>query len=292
MNNNQRFHTVEGQILDFYIPSGSVITEFYLISPCESNIKVPSATAINISQGKRFEDNKWVLHFELKNPTYVRYFNKFCKDLFESTLSISDKSKGPDMVLMAFNNWKKMFTTENINKEDIQGAIGELLFLKEFMIPTYGEIDAFKAWSKSKYGKQDFNIDDTWYEVKSSKAGAREVTITSLDQLNNPNTGHLAVVKLQESTPASNTAVNLNSLYNSIYENLNEPFAKSAFEDAMLPYNIPDKRYDEFAFEHIETDLYLISEEFPKLLPSNVPSGINVPSYSIDLAKIKEFKEM
>jgi hypothetical protein len=293
MSTEKKFHTVENHPLDFYIPADeNIIEEFFLISPCKSNVKVPIAKAINITQGQRPNDGKWVLHFELLQTGCVRYFDKFCKDLFESTTSISDKADGPDAVIRAFKNWKSMFSTDNIDKEDIQGVMGELLFLMNYIIPRYGEITGLKAWTKVIYGKQDFNIDDTWYEVKSIKVGTSEVTISSLDQLNNPNSGHLVIIKLQESTSVSSTAINLNNVYKMLHDKLTSQFSIDAIENAMEFYNIPSDYYDDYNFEYISMNIYSVTTNFPRLVPSDMPRGINVPSYGIILATIDHFKEV
>jgi len=273
------------------IPSNNYISEFFLISPCQSTIKIPIAKAINITQGHRVEDNKWIIHFKLIDSTFAKYFDEFCRKLFESTASISDEYKGPDAVLVFFNDWKKMLSTENIRKEDIQGVIGELLFLKRYMIPTYGEIDALSSWTRANYGKQDFIIKYTWYEIKTVRVGALEATISSLEQLDNPNDGHLIIIKLQESTTASSTSVNLNMLYKMIHGGLIEPFARMMFENALEIYNVPNKEYDGLTFEVIGIDNYTVTDAFPKLLPGDVPKGIDVKQYSIIIDTIDEFKE-
>ena len=43
-----------------------------------------------------------------------------------------------------------------LQEQDIMGLIGELLFLRDYMIPTYGEDIALLSWSGSELTHKDF----------------------------------------------------------------------------------------------------------------------------------------
>lgn len=288
---NTAYRRVPNHNLDFYIPSGDLITSFVLISPNRSTLRIPQPRSINIRQEHRVADNKWLLTFVLEDPSFDRLFDKFCREVLEKTAELEDITRGPDEVLLEFSEWKNMFSLETINKEDIQGVIGELLFLKDYLIPTYGESKSMKSWTRVNYGKQDFMMDDTWYEVKSTKVGSERVIISSVEQLDNSKQGHLAIVVLQSSTSVSGSSFNLNTLYEQIMSELKEPSSKQMLKNALKKYQIPDERYDELIFEEMGIESYAVSESFPRMKKANIPMGIRIPSYEIMIATIEPFKE-
>ena len=48
------------------------------------------------------------------------------------------------------------------------GIIGELLFLKDTMIPTFGVEKAIESWMGPEKTHKDFSFDDKWIEIKQS----------------------------------------------------------------------------------------------------------------------------
>lgn len=288
---NEAYRRVPNHNLDFYIPPGNLITSFILISPNRSTLKIPQPKSISIRQEHRTADNKWLLTFNLEDSSFDRLFDRFCREVIENTANIEDATRGPDEVLLEFSEWKNMFSLETINKEDVQGVIGELLFLKEYLIPTYGESKSMKSWTRVNCGKQDFMIDGTWYEVKTMKNGSDRVLISSVEQLDDPKQGHLAIVVLQSSTSESDSSFSLNTLYEQIMHELKEPSSKQMLKEALKRYRIPDERYDELIFEEMDIESYIVSETFPRMKKTNIPLGVRIPSYEIIITTIEPFKE-
>lgn len=285
------YRRIPNHNLDFYVPSGDLITSFVLISPNKSNLNIPQPKSIDIRQEHRTTDNKWILSFTLEDQSYDRLFDRFCRELIENTANLEDITDGPDEVILEFSEWKNMFSLETIDKDDIQGVIGELLFLKDCLIPTYGESRSIESWTRVNYGKQDFIIDDTWYEVKSMRSGSGRIIISSIEQLDNPKQGHLAIVVLQSSTLTSSSSFNLNTLYEKIMNELKHPSSKQMLKDALKRYGIPDERYDELIFEEMDIESYAISGTFPRIKNTDIPKGVRIPSYEIMVATIEPFKE-
>ena len=66
--------------------------------------------------------------------------------------------------------WLELFGKKKgtlLDKSEIKGLIGELLLLKDKFIPEYGVTDAIASWMGPMLGHKDFEIADTWYEVKA-----------------------------------------------------------------------------------------------------------------------------
>ena len=286
-----KYLKVPGCRLDIYVPAGDVVTDFILFSPNKASVAIPQAKEIQIRQTYRQEDDRWLLSFVLLDQSFSRMFDKFCRDVFEEVSEVTDKKQGPDRILAMFSEWKRLFGVEKIDVDDIQGAIGELIFLHDVLIPRYGEAKALDSWTRGEFGKQDFMIDDTWYEVKTTRLGSERVVISSVEQLDNHKSGHLAVITLQPSTRASESAFTLNTLYQSVNSELNEHRSKKILSDSMKCYGIPDDRLEDLIYELVDVVTYSVKDGFPRLLHDNIPAGVKVPSYEIALSMIEPYKE-
>lgn len=287
---NEKHRRVQGK-LDLYMPNGDMMESFKLISPNKSSLTLPRSKVIAIRQVQRETDNKWVLSFELKDPTYQRPFDKFCRNIIDLLADETDPTRGPDDILLEFAEWKHLFSLEHLDADDIQGIIGELLFLRDYLIPKYGEIKAIESWTRTSFGKQDFILDDTWYEVKAMKTGAGRIVINSVEQLDNIKSGHLAIVELQASTNVSSKSFNLRTLYSSIRNCLINPYSIKMFDDAMNRYIMYDDRYDELVFEELDIESYSVVQTFPRIKRKDIPQGVRIPSYEILIMDIEPFKE-
>ena len=54
-----------------------------------------------------------------------------------------------------------------LSEFQILGLMGEILFLREFLIPKYGEKMALLGWSGQELTHKDFSYANEWYEIKT-----------------------------------------------------------------------------------------------------------------------------
>ena len=174
----------------------------------------------------------------------------------------------------------------------IKGLIGELIELRDHFIPEYGETIAVKSWMGPLLGHKDFEVSSTWYEVKSISPGAAEIVISSLEQLDSDNDGHLSVVRLEETSPMNKIAITLNSIVMDIVDRIEDPDILELFRIRLdnMGY-IQNEQYDSYAFLYKGTEYYGVKEGFPRILRKNVDDAIGRVKYTIHLNSIADFKE-
>ena len=243
---------------------------------------------------KRREDKKLALSFDLLDDAYKSMFLVFCKDI----IVICEKS-GPEMAissaLMRWKYWKEMFgrrKSQLLDKSEIKGLIGELLELKNFFMEKFDETKAVSSWMGPMLGHKDFEIDDTWYEIKAVSENATQVIISSLEQLESDIDGHLVIVRLEETSTTAKNAINLNSLISSIVNMIEDPENLEMFRVKLdnVGYSI-DVEYDTYNFLYKSTQRYVVNSEFPRLRRENLNACIGNVKYSILLNGISEFTE-
>ena len=255
--------------------------------------KVKSSKIIDVKI-KRREDKRLALSFDLLDEAYKSMFLLFCKDI----IIICEKS-GPEMAisnaLMRWKYWKEMFGRRKnhlLDKPEIKGLIGELIELKSFFIPSHGQTKAISSWMGPMLGHKDFEIDETWYEIKTVSENATQVIISSLEQLEADMDGHLTIVRLEDTSPTTSNSINLNSLVLDIVNLIEDPDDLDLFRVKLdnLGYEI-DSEYDNYNFLYKSTQRYAVNVTFPRLRRCNLDASIGNVKYSILLNAINDFME-
>lgn len=255
---------------------------------------VKSSKLIDVSLKPR-EDGKMALSFYLLDGTYKSMFLIFCKDMI-NVCELAGSSMAISNALMRWKYWKEMFgkKKENIlDKMEIKGLIGELYELKNHFMKDWDETTAIASWMGPLLGHKDFEIDDTWYEIKSISENAIKVKISSLEQLDSEIDGHLVIVRLEDTSPVTNNSINLNGMVAKVAEEINDPTNLDLFMTRLdnMGYSY-DEEYENYCFMYKGTESYSVKEEFPRLTRSEVNNSIGNASYTILLNGVRDYREV
>ena len=170
------------------------------------------------------------------------------------------------------------------------GLFGELLCLRDIVMPKYGIEQAVVSWVGADFDKQDFLLDEAVLEVKSYKTSKGQVAhISSVNQLISEK---LPLFLVTYSLTQTNNGESIKDITMSIQTHLtsmpNE--VKNAFEDKLLEYGYMANLNDEILHKFIvdKNKVFKTSGDFPKIFPAQIKHGITDVKYSIDLAKCAE----
>ena len=254
-----------------------------------------SSRMIHVKTGKR-QDGRWTVSFSLIQHAYSDMFVLFCADVIDSSRVIQDKSAAIRFVVKRYFEWKEMLAdakTELLTTEEVKGLLGELFFLKNWMMPRYGPEKSIQSWTGPRAGHQDFVIDDFWYEVKTISRGRETVEISSLEQLDCEVEGMLVVIFAEATSLTNHHATNLNKLYGTLMSQL-EDDVKIEFSNMLLRYGYyPRSEYEkaEYTFEIYGMNLYRVTSTFPCLRRKEIPGSVVKAEYSLYLSAIQLYKE-
>ena len=179
-----------------------------------------------------------------------------------------------------------------LDKQEIKGLIGELLILKEGILTRWGEERAVQAWMGPLLGHKDFEINDTWYEIKSVNENALQVKISSLEQLESDKKGHLIVVRLEDTSTVAENSININKLTAEIIGLITDVENLSVFQTKLdnIGYSF-DEEYNSWNFLYKGRQSYYVDEAFPRIRKQDVDSAIGNAQYTIMLNGVERFKE-
>lgn len=255
---------------------------------------VKSSKIIEVSL-KRREDGKMALSFHLLDGTYKPMFLIFCKDMI-NVCELAGSDMAISNALTRWKYWKEMFGKKKQNildKMEIKGLIGELLELKDHFMKKWNETTAIASWMGPLLGHKDFEIDDTWYEIKSVSENAVQVKISSLEQLESEIDGHLVIVRLEDTSSVANNSINLNSAVASVVDIISDPTNMDLFMTRLdnMGYSY-DEEYENYCFMYKGREYYLVTDGFPRITRSEVDFSIGNASYTILSNGLLDYREV
>ena len=263
-----------------------------IIEPGKKEI-VKSTKFIDVSLKKR-EDQKMALYFDLLDASYKSMFMIFCKDIIV-VCERAGSQMAISTALTRWKYWKEMFgkkKSEILEKQEIKGLIGELIELRDQFMKNYDESTAIKSWMGPLMGHKDFEINETWYEIKTVNENAIKVNISSLEQLESENDGHLVIIRLEETSSTSELSTNLNKMVISVTDSIKDPENMDLFRVRLdnMGYT-PNDEYDNYNYVFKGRQCYSITDGFPRLTRKDVPESISNAEYTILINGISNYKE-
>ncbi len=225
-------------------------------------------------------------------------FLSLCNDLVLATRQAKTSASAVQTILRRLARWHdflKKNRSDLLTEEKIKGLIGELLFIRNYLIPTFGAGQAIQFWQGPEGLPQDFNINNSAIEVKcQSGATSPYVKITSADQLcpQLPEM-YLFVITLGKTTPETENAINLPGLVSHIRDILQSNASNQIerFNDLlyMIGY-IDSDRYLDFSYILAGEKMFQVTEGFPRICANDIHHGIVKLSYNISLSECEPFE--
>ena len=195
-----------------------------------------------------------------------------------------------------FDRWKAFFEERGLvglGPEAQQGLYGELWFLREHLLPKVGAHSAISSWDVTHRALHDYQFPRHAYEVKTSAAkqhhrvhvaSERQLDTTGLDTL------HLVVVSLSIVQGGGET---LPGVVASIRKMLSgSQQTARLFEEKLLDEGYMGAHEDLYRSGYAFRDIrvYRVGPAFPRILESDLKSGVGDVSYSVVLSACESFK--
>ena len=237
------------------------------------------------------DEGKCSLVLILSEAANWEMFFALCQDLVHVSRNSKTNPSGFNVILTRLFRWHdflKKARSGILTEEAIKGLIGELLFLREHLIPNFGPSVALNYWTGPEGSPQDFSVNNTAFEVKcQSGTTAPKIKISNIDQLcSQLPQMFLWVVTLGKSHEEEEGIVNLPNITSSLRDLLGSESAEltDRFNDLLYQIGYFDsKRYKEFSYLVASEQCFEVKEGFPRVCPDAIGEGIANVSYSIEL---------
>lgn len=245
------------------------------------------------------EDGIWELFMRLLNSTDVDIFKALCSNLMSATRSLKrcQDGAGIQIILNRLKHWQELLKARKeklLSQNQIIGLFGELLFLKEFILTRLSPMDALMAW-RGPYGdEQDFLIGNWMIEVKTQLSSSdRKLHISSVDQLD-IGSGQILICyqTLGIEGDKDITAHTLNSLIDELMVFFNPEHSEVAdmLQAILIEFGyMRREEYDDVKWMLHERVFYHVTDEFPALRATMMPTGVEDVRYSIKVEACTPF---
>lgn len=218
-------------------------------------------------------------------------FLSLCTDLIHATRHVAPQESAVKTILRRLSRWQDFLKKARkglLTEDEIKGLIGELLFMKNYLIPVFGASQTIQFWQGPEGHPQDFNVINTAIEVKCQSGTTKPVIrITSVDQLcSQMPEMYLCVFTLGSSSQENEDSVNLPSLIEFLREKLHEESSSQIERFNNLLFStgyIESDEYLEFNYLLLNDVMFEVCEGFPRITPADLHPGIVHLTYSINL---------
>lgn len=266
-----------------------------LISESEMEL-LPSSKSISVSKGKR-SDGKWTLSFNLLRPDQESVFETLCADLLSYSQSAVSSKESLKKIFTRFKQWNRLLEHQRKSLMDEcsrRGLLGELLYLMQLIDSGYGVLRAVQGWVGPEGADQDFVFTDGWHEIKTVGLSADTISISSLEQLNNPNAGEVVVMRIDKCAPEHQGAFSLAEAVQMAFSKISSSSEASLILESKLnKYGYIDlPEYAEQKYLYYDKQSYSADSSFPRLTADLVPSQIVSVQYAISLPGIEPWKRL
>lgn len=256
--------------------------------------KFPELTGIKVvSIPPEKPDKNGKLIFQLRDIGNWEIFSILCDDIVESTRKESMDETALDTILRRLERWHDLLKKDLkhfLSEEKIKGLIGELIFLKKYLIPIFGAEQAVNFWKGPTGAPQDFNMNETAIEVKcQSGISEPSVKISSITQLS-PQVPemYLYVVTLGKAAADRKDAITLPSIIGEIA--LQAGYMEIFIDLLHMTDYVESDYYSGFSYILTREEMFQVKGEFPRLIPEVLHRGITKANYDISLADCEPFK--
>lgn len=243
---------------------------------------------------KKREDGKFALSFALLDEKYQSMFLVFCEDIIQSCEKVG-KEKAIENALDRWKYWKEMFGKQPssiLDKRVIKGLIGELIVIRDYLLSLYPEDTVLSGWTGPLMSHKDFEMDETWFEVKTVNSGSNQISISSIEQLDSNRDGKLIIVLLDDTNEANALRISLNGAVLGVLDKLKSEQSINLLCERLSSIGYQySSQYEDIVFEYKGMDRYNVSSDFPRLKRIELPESLVEAKYSLSISGLISFKE-
>jgi hypothetical protein len=246
-------------------------------------------------------DLRWVpsasggqmLELVLSQPAFADLFDALVTDVASAAAGGLDQHDVAVRVAERVRRWQTFLreTKTGLPAERQRGLYGELYFLRRVLLGAIPTGTAVEAWVGPLAAAQDFAFGATAVEVKTTIANQHQVLrITTERQLDTTALANLALFHLSVDG-REGAGQTLPQLVAELRARLTESGGTDLFEDRLFSGGYLDVHAHLYRTGYTvrEANIFLVGEDFPRLVEADCPSGVGDVTYSIAVSALTPF---
>lgn len=277
--------------------AGRYIFSLAADSGCRGLPDPPRLNGIDVAL-ERWASDGARLVLTLQDPGHFDIFRALCDHLLRATAGLARgaNATGLRQVLRRLADWHDMLRRRRddlLSVPERIGLAGELLFLRDVVLPRLSPVDAAASWRGGHRDEQDFAVGQWQFEIKTQLSTAdQRLIIASEAQLDTAGSQLLLCHQGIAASPPVADAFTLNSLVASLAANFETagPSAKGAFDAGLEASGyVRHDDYDQPTWVLTDRRLFEVRDGFPRIIPTMLPPGVQKVSYEVLLRHCEPF---
>ncbi|MFY0686264.1 MAG: PD-(D/E)XK motif protein [Cyclobacteriaceae bacterium] len=221
----------------------------------------------------------------------VDVFNLFIEDIISNLESVTDSDGALFTINRRINYWRKLFARAKgqlLSIEHQRGLFGELYLLQLLLQSTDKHHDVIHSWTGPEGSNQDFTLDQTAIEVKTSKSNHPILNISNEEQLNYHNWKDLYLYLIITNETRGGQGTLNNIIKEVICALVDTPDLVDSFQNKLSNLGINPDEYEDYVeigFSVRKCKCFKVSDGFPIIIKEHLLSDqvFNV-KYQIDIS--------
>ncbi|GGH02702.1 PD-(D/E)XK motif protein [Pedobacter zeae] len=284
--------------LNCYACTNNITGQYLYIMSVAKNVVIPELKNYRFKGVEIFSfetDSSLELNIHLIDNELKDIFALFIQNIIEDITTTTSENEALTKTLNVIFKWKKLFdkiSFSGMSLEYQKGLLGELIFINYLIDNNLPTDKILSAWTGPEQDDKDFRFGDIGVEIKLTSSKHPSLKITNEGQLDTQNVDKLYLILYLVENVKEN-GFSLNSLVFQISDKLHLDLDKLKFFNErllLLGYLASDEQHYNTMYSIKQIYYYNINQDFPRIIKSQLPSGIYNTSYSIELSAVDEFK--
>ncbi len=267
----------------------------------DRRLSLPVVKGLELTEHLIPDTGRQQIVLALREQVNSDLFFRLCCDLLDATRHCPDESTALGTTINRLWRWQQLMKqgrTDKLTEEEQKGLIGELVFLRDILLPRFEPMEAISFWQGpiGGEGEKDFSVSNTAVEIKT-RAGTSpaRVRISSEGQLDTGNYARLFLVvhELSRSSGGQPDSFSLDDLVKQMRDTLmgRQPESLDLFEGRLTSWGYSDLHdYEKDLFLLLGQSTFAVEDSFPRLVPGSLPAGVRELNYTLDLSACRDFE--
>lgn len=259
---------------------------------CAPHGRLPNLRGVEISDVPRGANTNHVLMFKLLDDGQRDIFQRLCRDIVASASRAASEAEAVNLALARTFRWHHLLRggpDGRLSPEEQKGLAAELLVIEEHLLRCLSPRDALDCWRGPTGSPKDFEIGRLCIEAKARRGASRpHIAISSADQLDTTGIDELLlfVVEIDQAPEDASAGFTMAELVTRVRDRLMalDASVSETFEERLLAAGFdPSDNYGDMRWVAGKALFFRVSEGFPRISASTLPSGIGNVTYTVAL---------
>ena len=242
------------------------------------------------------ESGRETMRLVLNQPASRGIFVTLCQDIVPRVLAAESEAAAATMLVRRFNAWQRSLKRnagKGLSGVRQRGLFGELVTLRDLLIPSVGAAKSVEAWVGPENRPQDFQLAGIAVEVKTVvHSEPQQLKISGERQLDDFGLEAL-VVAHHRIIRHHDAGLTLPVIVESLREAIaGDEGPVDVFDDKLLIVGYADhhaSEYEQDGYSLRESSYYRVQQGFPRLTESDLVPGLGALSYTVDASACTRF---